>query len=126
MATVVNTGLTAVAKLINGVDLLDPFTYMALDGSDTVEAAAQTALVTEITTFGCGRAAATCTYEADYKSQWVNTFTATGGAIAAKGVGVLNAAAVGIMLFRHVFDAVQNISDGGSLQVTASITYAQA
>ena len=74
MATLVNKGLEMKAKLLNGVSTA-PFTYIALGSGTTAEANDQTALVTEITTNGGARAAATCEYEADYKAKWMVVFS---------------------------------------------------
>lgn len=121
-----NVGLVDLAKIVNGVDSVAPFTYMAVGSDNTAENATQTDLIAEITTCGVGRAAATCTYEANYKSKWVHTFQASGCSVTIWEVAVFNASSNGTPLFRHVFDVAQNISNGGALEITGLVAYAQA
>lgn len=124
MATLVNKGLEMKAKLLNGVSE-SPFKWIALGSGTTAEANDQEALVTEITTNGGGRAAATCTYEADYKAKWEKTFEFT-GTLSVNEVGVFNADTSGDMLMRHKFDATKSVNDGDSLQIIVKETESRA
>jgi len=126
MATLVNAGLTALAKLANGTDSVNNFTYIALGSGTTAEANDQTALVTEITTNGGARAAATCDYEADYKATWAKTFSFSGD-LAINECGIFNddGDPAGTMLMRHKFSATKNVGDGDSLQLTLKMTVAR-
>ena len=127
MATLTNAGLTAKAKLLNGTDSVAPFTYIALGSGDTAEANDQTTLVTEITTNGGARAAATCSYEADYKAKWVKTFSFT-GSLSINEVGIFNddGDPAGTMLMRHKFSATKAVEDGDSLAITIKETESRA
>jgi hypothetical protein len=121
MATITNAGKLAVAKLLNGVDSVAAFTYMATGSGSTAEAATQTALVTENTANGSGRAAATCSYVADYKARFVNTFNFT-GAVTIREIGIFNAPSAGTMLLRHVLTADKVYSNGESVEITVDVT----
>ncbi len=124
MATVVNKGLEMIAKLVGGVST-DKMQYVALGSGTTAEANDQTGLVTEITTNGGARAAGTCSYDADYKFKVVKTFTFTGD-LAINEIGIFDAASSGNMLLRGKLSAAKNVSDGDSLQVTVTVTFARA
>ena len=124
MATLVNAGLTLLAKLANGTDSVAPVTYVALGSGTTAEANDQTTLVTEITTNGGARAAATCAYEADYKATWAKTFSFSGD-LAINECGLFNGDPAGTMLMRHKFSATKNVGDGDSLQLTLKMTVAR-
>ena len=124
MATLVNKGLEMKAKLLNGVSE-SPFKWIALGSGTTAEANDQEALVTEITTNGGARAAATCTYEADYKAKWEKTFEFT-GTLSVNEVGVFNDDTSGDMLMRHKFDATKSVNDGDSLQIIVKQTESRA
>jgi len=126
MATLVNKGLELKAKLLNGVSTA-PFTYIALGSGTTAEANDQTALVTEITTNGGARAAATCEYEADYKAKWTKTFSFT-GSLSVNEVGIFNddGDPAGDMLMRHKFSATKAVEDGDSLQIIIKETESRA
>jgi hypothetical protein len=124
MATITNKGLEIKAKLLNGV-ASTPFTYVALGSGTTDEANDQTALVTEITTNGGARAAATCEYEADYKAKWTKTFNFT-GSLSVNEVGIFDAASNGNMLMRHKFSATKSVENGDSLAITIKETESRA
>ncbi|OQB10545.1 MAG: hypothetical protein BWY21_00304 [Parcubacteria group bacterium ADurb.Bin216] len=125
MATIVNAGLTEVAKLIVGADSPVAFTYIALGSGTTAEANDQTALVTEITTNGGERASATASYEADYKGKLVKTFSFT-GPLSVNEVGVFNDASAGDMLLRHKFASTKAVENGDTLEVTVKTTVARS
>lgn len=121
MTILTNAGLEAVARLINGATAGAAFTYVALGSGSTAEAATQTALVTELTTNGAARAAATCTYEATGISKWVITFNFT-GSVTVRELAVLNASSAGTMLLRHLLTADKTYSSGESVEVTITNT----
>jgi hypothetical protein len=120
--TVVNTGLEALAKLINGVST-DNFTVIAIGTGSTAVSNGDTALETEVT-----RASATCTYEADYKAKYQKTFTfGSGEAYDITELGIFDSvtASGSVMLNRVVFSA-KSVNSDISLVVTGTITVARA
>jgi hypothetical protein len=127
MVKVTNAGLTALAKLTNNTDTPNHFTYMALGTGSGAEAAGDTTLGTEIVTNGGERAAATCSYEADYKAKWVHTFTFTGD-LAVREMGILNddGDPAGTLLLRHVWAAVKNVANEETMQITVKLAFAEA
>lgn len=102
MVTIVNPGKLAIAKLINGVDSVPYFADIAIGSGSTAEADTQTALVTEITTNGGARAAATRSYVANNTAHWEHTFTFS-ATTTVREMGVFNSA--NTMLLRHVYAA---------------------
>ena len=126
MATFTETGgLIVIAKRYNGVDSLDPMTYIELEKDNTPESASHTALISPATETGLTRAAATCGYEATGKATWEHDFTnGTASTVAIWGWGVFNAASAGLMGFRHVFAAVQNVLAGATLTTSGYIVFA--
>lgn len=122
MATLVDTGLEYIAKLINGVSVA-PFKYIALGSGTTPEATTDTALVTELTANGLGRAAATCGYEAPGKATWSKEFVATADGMQINEVGIFDAASAGNMLMRHKYSSTKALDSTESL--TISIVYTQ-
>jgi len=127
MATLVDTGLEYIAKLINGVSVA-PFKYIALGSGTTAEATTQTALVTELTLNGLGRAAATCGYEATGKATWSKEFTATADSQTINEVGIFDAAAAstGNMLMRHKYSSAKALDNTESLTVSIVFTEGRA
>src|SRR5574343_1967558 len=124
MATLVNAGLVALAKLANGTDSVAAFTKIAIGSGSTAEANDQTALVTQSNythTVTGVRESATCAYEADYKTKWTSTVEFAGSEVV-RAVGIFNAATTGTMLMRDVFAADRNMESGDSLQLTIKIT----
>lgn len=122
MATLVDTGLEHIAKLINGVSVA-PFKYIALGSGTTPEAIDQTALTTEIAASGLARAEATCGYEATGKATWSKEFTATADGMQINEVGIFDAATAGNMLMRHKYSSTKALDNTESL--TVSIVYTQ-
>lgn len=116
MSTLMNTGKAEIAKLMNGVDTPTAFTYMAIGSGSTAEAATQTALVTEITTNGGARAAATCAYVANYTARWTRLFEFSGN-VTLREVGIFNASSGGDMLLRHVYAADKTYINGESVEI---------
>ena len=94
MVTITNDGLVWAAKRAAGIDSVAAMTYLELGTGTTAEANDHTALVTPITDSGLARAAATCSYEADYKTVLQKTWTAT-GTKAIREVGAFNASSDG-------------------------------
>lgn len=125
MATNSNDFLEKLAKAINGVASLTAYTYMALEKGTDAEDATDTALQTEATETGMARKAATCTYEASYKSKWVASFlNGSGSAVSITGFGLFNASSSGDMAMRHLFAAAQSVNNGVTLEITATETVA--
>lgn len=122
MATLVDTGLEYIAKLINGVSVA-PFKYIALGSGTTAEAIDQTALATEIAASGLARAEATCGYESLGKATWTHEFTATADGMQINEVAIFDAAAAGNMLMRHKYSSTKALDSTESL--TISIVYTQ-
>ena len=122
MATLVDTGLEYIAKLINGVSTA-PFKYIALGSGTTPEAIDQTALTTEIPANGLARAEATCGYEAPGKATWSKEFTATAGGMQINEVAIFDAATAGNMLMRHKYTSTKTLDTSESLAI--SIVYTQ-
>ena len=117
---VTNTGKACTASRINGAGGEATFTHVAIGTGTTAESATQTALISEITTGGGARAAASVsrvtTSQTNDTAQWIITynFTAT---FAVTESGIFNASTAGCMLARKVFSAI-NVVSGDSIQVT--------
>jgi hypothetical protein len=124
MATLVDTGLEYIAKLINGVSVA-PFKYVALGSGTTPEATTDTALVTELTANGLARAEATCGYEAPGKATWSKEFVATADGMQINEVAIFDAATAGNSntLMRHKYSSTKALDNTESL--TVSIVYTQ-
>lgn len=116
MTTIVTAGKVIAAKLLNGVDSPTAFGYIAIGSGSTAESASQTALVTEITTNGGARAAATKTYEGSNTARWTKIFYFT-GTTTVREAGVFNASSGGTMFMRHLMPADTVVSNGESLEV---------
>lgn len=125
MATLVDTGLEYIAKLINGVSVA-PFKYIALGSGTTPEAIDQTALTTEIAASGLARAEATCGYESLGKATWTHEFTATADGMQINEVGIFDAAAAGNMLMRHKYSSTKVLDNTESLAVAIVFTEGRA
>lgn len=125
MVTVTTAGLAAAAKLMIGVDSIDPFTYIAAGSGSTAESADQTALITEHTSGGLARAAATCTTNAGVASWVVEMTNTSGGILYIREVGLFNAASGGTMYLRHVYTADQAIKNGETVRITITDTNTQ-
>jgi hypothetical protein len=121
MATITDTGKVAAAKLLNGVDAVPAFTYMATGSGSTAENASQTALVTENTLSGSARAAATCSYAATNKARWVKSFSFSGN-VTVREIGIFNASSSGTMLLRHVLASDKAYVNGESVEITVDVT----
>lgn len=119
---VTTAGVAGVAARINGVGSPAAFTYIAIGIGATAANAADTALESEITTYGGERGLATAslvtTETADDTAQLVYLFEfITGASFAITESGVLNASSGGTLLARQVFSAI-NVTPGDSLQIT--------
>ena len=125
MATLVDTGLECIAKLINGVSVA-PFRYIALGSGTTTEATDQTALATEIAANGLARAEATCGYESLGKATWTHEFTAAADGMQINEVGIFDAAAAGNMLMRHKYSSTKALDSTESLTVSIVFTEGRA
>lgn len=116
---ITSTGKAGAASRLNGSGAEAAFTYLATGIGTTAAAAGNTTLESEITDSGLERAAATCTRVqttvANDTAQLDKTWSVT-GTKAVTECGILNAAAVGVLLGRQVFTAV-NVVSGDSLQI---------
>ncbi len=125
MGTLTNVGLAKVAGLVNGIDT-GGFTDLALGTSATAESPTQTALVSEITTNGGARAAATVSREttnvANDTAKWEKIFTFTGDLVINE-CGIFDAS--NKMYLRHVFPSQRNVVDGDTLTLTVRVIQAQ-
>jgi len=124
MVTITNDGLEYQARYTNQ-STAGYWGWLAIGSGSTAEAAAQTALVTEITSNGGDRAAATCGYEATAKSTWYHLWTAT-GVLTVREVGVFNSItpAGSKMLLRHVWTADKVLAASDTFAVTVKLTQA--
>ena len=118
---IVNTGLEAIVKLLNGVSS----TYMraiAIGTSSTSATATDTALVTEV-----DRALATLTYESAYKAKFSKTFTfGSGVSYTITEVAVLDNITSGGVMLNRAIDAGKAVDSDTDLTVTVTITVARA
>jgi len=114
---IVNTGLEAIVKLLNGVSS----TYMraiAIGTSSTAASASQTALVTEV-----DRGLATLTYESDYKAKFSKTFTfISGESYTITEVAVLDNVTSGGVMLNRAIDAGKAVDVDTDLTVNVTIT----
>lgn len=119
---ITSAGKAAAAGLLNGV-VTDFFEHLALGIGTTAAAAGDTALESEITTNGGARASGTTsrttTNVTNDTAQVAYTWTFS-GSFAVTEVGVLSAAAAGVLLARQVFAAI-NVVNGSSLTFTYKV-----
>ena len=125
---ITNAGLAVMASRFNGADSEAAVTYIALGTGATAANVTDTTLVTEISTGGGSRAAATASRQTttvtNDTSRLLKTFSFT-SSFAVTESGIFNAASSGDMAARQVFSAI-NVSNGDSLQVTWDIDFAAA
>lgn len=123
---ITNTGLAAMAGLVGNTGAVNAFTFLALGSDATAAAAAQTALLAEISADGWERAAATVsrvtTTVTNDTLQLVNVFSFT-GTQTVREVGVFNAGSAGVMLARQV-PTEKAMTDGDTLTITYQIRFA--
>ena len=97
-------GLAAMVRRAGGISQ-DAFTYLAVGTDSTAESAAHTALISEITTSGLERTAATVsvvtTTVTDDTLRLFVEFTAT-GTVTVEEIGALSAASAGTLLGRKL------------------------
>ena len=126
MATLTNASFAQIASLAYLAAAV-PFTYIAVGTGTTAESAAHTALVTETTTSGLGRADATTktrstTTQTNDTTSLSETFTVTGSVTVAE-VGVFNASSAGTMWFRHKLGTAKSLINGDSYTVTCTCQF---
>lgn len=123
--TITTAGLAVMSGLVGNVDSQTAFTYLAVGTSSTAESAAHTALQTELTTDGLGRASATVsritTSETNDTLQLTNTWSVTGSQTVEE-VGAFNDASAGTMLGRKLTGAI-SVADGETLQGTYTFQF---
>lgn len=116
---IVNTGLAQSAGLLNGV-VTDYFDYLAIGLGTASPVATDTALGSEITNGGGGRAASTntlvTTTVSNDTAQFVHQWDFT-GSYAVTESGIFDSSTSGNMLARQTFSAI-NVNNGDSLQIT--------
>ena len=125
---IVSSGKAAMAALCL-VDVAETaFDYIALGTGTTAADAGDTTLETEITTNGGERRGGgdvtgtrVTTSVTDDTAQLVTTFAFT-GSFAITESGILNAGALGELLARQVFAAI-NVASGDSLQITWKVQF---
>jgi len=122
MATIPETGLIAIATAL----ARSTYWYVEIGTSSTAENVNQTALITPVTTNGMERKVATAAYEATAKTALTSTLGPASGAFTTiREVAVLDAAANGNMLVRHVWDSNKSVAIGDSLVIPFKITAAR-
>jgi hypothetical protein len=125
---VVNAGLAGLAGLTIATGYTNAFDYIAIGTSATAVAAAQTALGSEISTGGGGRALATLSRvtvsTTNDSSRLVKTFTFSGAGFAVKEAGVFGSSSSGTMLARQTFTTI-NVVATDTLAVTYTVTFAR-
>ena len=122
---ITNAGKALIASLAGDAAAV-PFTYLAVGSGTTAEAASQTALVTEITTSGLGRASATVsrstTTVTNDTLQLDKTWTAS-GAVTVEEIGIFNDASAGTMLGRKLTGS-KTLANGETLAATYKVSFA--
>lgn len=122
---ITNAGFAQIA-LLAGDASATPFTYLALGESSTAFSASQTALVTEITTSGLERVAATVsrvtTTQTNDTLQLYKLFTAT-GTKTVEEIGIFNAASTGTMLGRAL-TGTRSLTNTDTLAATYQVKFA--
>lgn len=117
---IVDVGRAGIAAGINGSGWTAFFTYIAVGESTTAPAAGQTTLITEITTSGLARAAATAsritTSSTNDTASLSKTFSVSGPKTVTE-VGAFNASSGGVMVGRKTFTGVA-VDSPDSLQIT--------
>ena len=105
------------------------FLALALDASATAFAKAQDAPISEVTTNGLGRAAATVTQatttDANDTLQFYKSWTCTGGTNTVNAVCVMNnATAAGTMGSRDVLTSTRTLTSGSTITETVKWVFA--
>ena len=124
---ITNAGLAAMAGLDGNTGSITAFTYLAVGSDATAASAGQTALISEITTAGLGRASATVsrstTNQTNDTLQFDKTWSAS-GAITVEEIGVFNNATAGLgtMLARKV-TGTKTLANGEDLIATYKIIF---
>lgn len=119
MATVANSGLPRVSRLLGGVDSVGAFVEIRVGTGTGAEDADDTALGTEV-----GDVTVTPTYEATNKTVWSGTIGPFASNYSLAEVGVF--AADNTMLMRHVWAVVRTVGSGDSVQLTLKCTVGAA
>lgn len=123
MVTVTNAGVAAVARMLNNVSPPGAFVDIATGSGSTAESASDTALANENTAYGFQRAAATCTFVSPGTAKWTHAFTASGGIVTLREIGILNEA--GDLFLRHVLS--EDVTyDAESVIIAVTMTIGRA
>lgn len=120
--TIVNTGLERIAKLLNGVSTTS-FDVLAIGTGTTSVTNSDASLESEVT-----RAAATTTYEADYKAVFEKTFTfASGESYAITEAGAFDSLTVsGSTMWNRTTFSAKNVDSNVDLIVKLTVTASRA
>jgi len=127
---ITNVGFAELANLAGNVSTPVAFTYLAIGTGTTAAAVTDTTLVTECTTNGLERAAATVsrttTTVTNDTLQLAKTFTYSGSTLVAiKEYGVFNDSSTGTMLSRTVGANAKNLEETGeTLVLTYKLSFA--
>jgi len=119
MATVYDTALPRIARLLGDVDSVPPYTIICVGTGTTEELTSQTALITEVATV-----TVTPTYEATAKTVWTGTIGPFEAAYSLSEVGIKASDGVGLM--RHLWSVVRGVDIGDSIQLTLKATAGRA
>lgn len=120
MGTITDAGYNSMATLLIGA-----FPYIANGTDPTAEAYTDTALGAENTLYGSARKAAITATAAIGISTWNAVFYFTNN-VTVREYGIFSASSAGTMLYRRVLSANRNYTDGDSMEVNISHTYARA
>ena len=124
---ITNTGKAEAARLIGNTGSPTAFTYLAVGTTTTAAAATDTALLAETTTAGLARAAATVsnvtTTVTNDTLQLAKTWSVS-GSVTIGEVGILNAAASGILLARYILSPTRSVASGDGFTLTYKIKVA--
>ena len=114
MATIYETALPRIARLLGGVDSVVPFTIIEVGTGTTAESTSQEGLITPTESV-----IVTPTYEASNKTVWSGTITfSTARSLTEVGIK----ASDGTGLMRHLWTAVRGVDVGDSIQLTLKAT----
>jgi hypothetical protein len=130
MATLVNEGLTARAKLTGAIAGCSGFTkYVLLEGEIPVEAATvgYSDILAHIIASAGGEAVtvSSITYVADYKTQWQHTFSFTGD-LTITGMGIINTDGSPKLLMYHKWTTAIVVHNLETAQITSTETEGRA
>lgn len=123
--TITNAWLAVMSGLVGNTGSQVAFTYLAIGSDNTAASASQTALVSEITTNGWARAAATVsrvtTTQTNDTLQLLKQWSIS-GALTVEEAGVFNDATTWVMLARQL-TGTKVLGNGDTYQITYKIIF---